>query len=295
MLTPRCRARPHLVGEPVLRQPHQCLGGQPDVADAVHLQQAGHEGLQPGPGQVGHVPAGDHHIPYPGCRLQVGDHGREPVVPRQAELVLADHRGRVADQIHPGAVAAVLRAGGQHLGQHLGRVAVGEALDRPHLGFVQRVPGRVRVGRPVGPPVAEYRQHVPAHRVGVERVGEAGIGRGGGPRHGVEHLRRHQHRHGGPLALVALQVGKEHLGQARPGHLAQLAHVLHAMGTLPLRRLPLGHGHTGPAGEAPPVRLDQFPAAVGVWLVGHVGYPLPYQWLPKDSLAYYNKPTELVH
>ena len=81
--------------------------------------------------------------------------------------------GGVADQVHPGAVPAVLRAGGQQLGEHLGGVAVGQALDDPHLVLVQRVAGGVRVARPVGAPVAEHRQHVAADRVGVERLGEA--------------------------------------------------------------------------------------------------------------------------
>ncbi len=188
-----------------------------------------------------------------------------------AELVLGDHRGRVPDQVHPGAVAAVLGTGGQHLGQHLGRVPVGEALDRPHLRLVQRVPGRVRVRGPVGPAVAEHRDHVPADRVGVERVGEPGLVRCHAGRHRVDHLRRHQHRHGGPLPLVGLQIGAERLGQPPAEHLAKLPDVLDAVRPLPLHRLPLIAGHPRPAGEPGPVRLGEFGAPVHIRLLDHDG------------------------
>src|SRR3712207_7872921 len=46
---------------------------------------------------------------------------------------LRDGGRRVAHQVHPRAVPAVLRAGRQQLRQHLGGVAVGQALDGPHL------------------------------------------------------------------------------------------------------------------------------------------------------------------
>ena len=130
-------ARPHVVGQPVLRQAHERLGGQADVTDAVHLQQGADERLQPGPGQVGHIPAGHDHVPHSGRGPQVVDHGGEPLGRGQPELELARRRGGVADQVHPGAVAAVLRAGGQHLGEHLGRVPVGQPFHRPHLRLVQ--------------------------------------------------------------------------------------------------------------------------------------------------------------
>ena len=265
---------PHVVAEPVLGESHQRLGGQPDVADVLHVQQVGDEGLEPGPRQVGHIAAGDHHVPHPGRSLQVTDHGGQPVVPRHAELVLADGGGRVAHQVHPRAVAAVLGTRGQYLGEDLGGVAMGEAFDRPHLGLMERVPGGVGMGGPVGAAVAEDRDHVTADRVGVERLGEAGRGRSGRGHHRVEHLRRDQHRHGGPFTLVTFQISEERLGQAGTGHLAQLPDVLHAVGPLPLRRFPLRRGHVRPAGETPPVRLGEFPALVGVRLVDHVA-PVP--------------------
>ena len=89
--------------------------------------------------------------------------------------------GGVADQVHAGAVAAVLRAGRQQLGEHLGGVAVGEPLGHPHVVLVQRVAGGVRVRGPVGAPVGEHREHVVAHRVGVEARRSASPGRPGRP------------------------------------------------------------------------------------------------------------------
>ena len=177
----------------------------------------------------------------------------------------------VADEVHARAVAAVLRAGRQQLGEHLGRVAVGEPLGHPHVVLVQRVAGGVRVRGPVGTAVAEDRDHVLADRVGVERVGErAGAGRVDRRRHRVHHLRRHQHRHRRALGLVALEVGVEPLVDEVAEQLAQLLDVLHAVGALPLDGLPLLGGDVLPAGEAGPVGLDQLDAPVGVGLPGVV-------------------------
>ena len=119
-----------------------------------------------------------------GRAAQVVEHVAEPVVRLADELQLVDDRGGVADQVHAGAVAAVLRAGRQQLGEHLGGVAVGEPLGRPHVVLVQRVAGGVRVRGPVGAAVGEDREHVVADRVGVERLGQragAGRARRGGP------------------------------------------------------------------------------------------------------------------
>ena len=170
--------------------------------------------------------------------------------------------GRVADQVHPGAVAAVLRTGRQQLGQHLGGVAVGQPLGGPHVVLVQRVAGGVRVRGPVGAPVGEHRDHVVADRVGVERLGQrARAGRLGAGRHRVHHLRRHEHRHRGALGLVALEVGVEPLVEQVAHQLAQLLDVLDAVGALPLDRLPLGGGDVLPPGEPGPVGLDQLDRA----------------------------------
>ena len=234
--------------QPVLRQRHQGLGGQPDVADVLDLEQRGEERLEPRPRHVGHVAAGDHDVAHAGRAAQVVEHVAEPVVGLADELQLVDDRGGVADEVHPGAVAAVLRAGRQQLGQHLGRVAVGETLGRPHVVLVERVAGGVRVRGPVGTAVAEDRQHVVAHRVGVERVGErARAGRLVVRRDGVHHLRRHQHRHRGPLGLVALEVGVEALVDEVAHQLAQLLDVLHAVGALPLGGRPVLGGDVLPA------------------------------------------------
>ncbi len=177
--------------------------------------------------------------------------------------------GGVADEVHARAVAAVLRAGRQQLGQHLGRVAVGEPLGRPHVVLVQRVAGGVRVRGPVGAPVGEDREHVHAHRVGVQRVGERAGTAGGEVRgHRVEHLRRHQHRHRRALGLVALEVGVEALVDQVAEEVAQLLDVLDAVRALPLDRLPVGAGDVPPPGEAGPVRLHQLDTLVGVGLPG---------------------------
>ena len=118
------------------------------------------------------------------------------------------------------------------------------------------------------PAVGEDREHVAAHGVGVERrrEGRAGGGYLGAGHHRVHHLRRHEHRHRGPLALVALEVGVERLVEQVAHQGAQLGHVLHAVGALPLRAAPLLLGDVAPAGQPPPVRLDELDPAVAVRL-----------------------------
>ena len=156
-----------VVLQPVLGQAHERLGGQPDVADRLDLQQAGDERLEVLERQVRDVAAGDDDVAHAGGGAQVVEHRGLPVDRLELELELRDGGRRVAHQVHAGAVAAVLRAGRQQLGQHLGGVAVGEALDGPHLVLVQRVAGGVRVARGrAGQPVGGDREHVPAHRVG---------------------------------------------------------------------------------------------------------------------------------
>jgi hypothetical protein len=211
--------------QPVLRHPHQRLGRQPDVADRVDLHQPGDERLQPRERHVGHVATGDDDVAHPRRAVQVVDHRVQPVDRLRHELQLRNLRRRVSDQVHPGAVPAVLRAGRQDLGQHLGGVAVGQALDRPHLLLVQRVAGGERMRRPVGVAVGVDRQHVAADRVGVDRIGAGRLGR----HDRVEHLRRDQQRHRGPLGLVALEVGIELIADEVAPDGTQLPHVLDAM------------------------------------------------------------------
>ncbi len=179
--------------------------------------------------------------------------------------MLLDLGRGVANEVHAGAVAAVLGARRHELGQHLGGVAVGQALDHPHLGLVQRVALGVRVARPLRVAVGADRHHVAAHRVGEERLGE--VLRRGGRRHRVQHLRRQQHRHGGQLGLVGRQLVVEVLAEQVTHDLAELLRVLHAVHALPLRVAPLRVGDVAPAGEPPPVGLDQLLAHVGVRLV----------------------------
>jgi hypothetical protein len=131
--------------QPVLRQAHEGLGGQPDVAHGGHREQTHEVRLELFPRHVCHVAAADHHVPDAGVGLEVGEVGVVAVHRLEGQLELVDLRGAVADQVHPGAVPAVLRAGGEQLGEHLGGVAVGEALGDPHVVLVQGVAGGVRV------------------------------------------------------------------------------------------------------------------------------------------------------
>ena len=127
-----------------------------------------HERLEPLDGKVRHVAAGDDHVPNLRRPAQVVEHGVPPFLLLDLELVLQELRRVVADEVHARAVAAVLRARAEQLGEHLGGVAVGEALDGPHVGLVQRVARRHRVVRPLGVAVGEGRRHVPANTVAAE-------------------------------------------------------------------------------------------------------------------------------
>ena len=104
------------------------------------------EGLEPRPRHVGHVAAGDDDVAHRracGAGSRASSPCRSTGLPANLSLSITG-RG-VADQVHPGAVPAVLRAGRQQLGEHLGGVAVGQPLGDPHVVLVQRVAGGVRV------------------------------------------------------------------------------------------------------------------------------------------------------
>ncbi len=223
------------------------------------------------PRHVGEVAAGDHHVAHGRGALEVVEHLLLPVGRPQHQPGLGDLGGGGADEVHPGAVPAVLRAGGDQFGQHLGRVAVGEALDHPHLGLVQRVAFGLRVAGPQRVPVGEHRQHVSAHRVGQERGGERRRGGGGVRGHGVQQLRRQQDRHGRELGLVGgellVELGGEQIADDGP----ELAGVLDAVRALPLGVAPLRLGDVAPAGQSAPVRLHQPGADVLVRLRGRGG------------------------
>ncbi len=132
-------------GEPVLGQGHEGFGGEPDVADRLDLQQAHEIGLEVAPRHVGHVAAGDHDVAHARVGSQIGDVRVISVDGFEAEFEFVDLWGGVADEVHAGAVPAVLRAGGEQLGEHLGGVAVGESFRDPHVVFVERVAGGVGV------------------------------------------------------------------------------------------------------------------------------------------------------
>ena len=146
---------------------------------------------------------------------------------------------------------------------------MGQPLGDPHVVLVQRVAGGVRVRGPVGTTVAEHRDHVVPDRVGVERVGHrARAGRARLRHHRVHHLRRHQHRHGGPLGLVALEVGVEAVVHQVTEQVSKLLDVLDAVGALPLDGLPLLGGDVAPSRKPRPVGLDELDPPVGVGLAG---------------------------
>ena len=202
---------------------------------------------------------------------QVVEHRRRAGRPAcRANFSLSIDRRGVADEVHPGAVAAVLRAGRQQLGEHLGGVAVGEALGHPHVVLVQRVAGGVRVRGPVGTTVGEHREHVAADRVGVERLGQR--------------ARAARRRRAAPSCSSSAAAPASTSWPARPGRArgrrrtrsstqvaeqrAQLPDVLDAVRALPLHGLPLLGGDVLPAREPGPVGLDELDAAVGVGLAG---------------------------
>ena len=161
-----------LVLKPVLGESDQSLGGQSDVANVLDLEQLGEEVLQPRPRHVGDIAATHDDIAHRRRTPQVIHHVAESIGRLAGELQLLDHRGGVSNQVHPGAVTAVLRTRGQQLGQNLGGVPVGEPLRHPHVVLVQRVPRRQRVGRPVSAAIREHRDHVVPDRVRIERVGQ---------------------------------------------------------------------------------------------------------------------------
>ena len=162
-------------------------------------------------------------------------------------------------------MSAVLGTGGEDLGQDFGRVSVGQSLHRPHVGLVQAVPRGVGVAGPFHLPVGERRRHVPPNRVG-EQVALV---------HGVDHLGRDQHRHGGSLDHVSLEIGGEGIREVGAERRLELLQVLDRVGPLPLRALPLVHRDVPIARQAGPVGLDEFAlqriadrllGGVGVWL-----------------------------
>ncbi len=98
---------------------------------------------------------------------------------------------------------------------------------------------------PVGAAVAQGGQHVAAQRVRVEVPLV----------HGVDHVRRDQHGHGGALADVALDVLRQRVGEQPAQRLLQLAQVLDRVLALPGGVLPLRLRDGAVARQPPPVRL----------------------------------------
>jgi len=129
----------HVVLQEVLRDPHQTLRRDPDVPDVLDIHQLEQPRLEAFGRDVGHVATGHDDVAHLGGRSQVVEHRAPAVVLLHLELVLQDLQRVVAHEVHPGAVAAVLRARRDQLGEDLRGIPMGEPLDGPHVGLVQRV------------------------------------------------------------------------------------------------------------------------------------------------------------
>src|SRR6058998_2676136 len=79
-----------VVRQPVLGKTHQRLGGQPDVADVLDLQQAGEERLQPRPRHVRDIATRHDHVPDSRRTTQVVEHVVESLLRLRDELQLVD-------------------------------------------------------------------------------------------------------------------------------------------------------------------------------------------------------------
>ncbi len=217
--------------------------------------------------QVRDVAARDHDVAHTGRAAQIVENLLVPVLLGDVKPELVDLGDVVADQIHSGAMPAVLGAGRQQLGEDLGRVSVRESLDHPHLGLVQAVARGLGVVGPVGAPIGERREHVTPHRV-LPQVGQV---------HRVQHVRREEHRHGGSKLLILRNAGREAVGQQVAERGLELAEVLDGVLTLPGRAFPIFPAHISIAGNAGPLRLDEFASwgvgkrLAGVQTFGNVG------------------------
>ncbi len=233
-------AGPDVVGQPVLRHPHQRLGGQPDVADVLDLQQVDQERLEPRPRHVRHVAAG-HHDVADARRSSRGSRACRPAAvcglatnfslsitgvelpTRSIRVQCPQYCGQV------GRISASTLVGYRWVNPSVAHISCSCSESRVACGCDGQSVRRSR----------EHRQHVAADRVGVERLGVRPR-RVRTRRHDrVQHLRRQQHRHRRPLGLVALQVRVEPVLEQVAHHVAQLLDVLHAVRALPLHRAPL--------------------------------------------------------
>ena len=203
--------------------------------------------LQLADGHVGHVAARDHDVTHGGRLAQVLEHLVPALGLGDGELELLHLGHVVAHQVHAGAVTAVLRAGREQLGEHLGGVAVGQPFHLPHLCLVQRVTRGHRVVGPRRVPVVEGGQHVVPQRVvpEIRRV------------HRVDHVRRDQDGHRRPLFLIAVDRVGERLRQQRTERGLELLQVLDGVAALPERALPVLLGHALVPRDARPIRLHE--------------------------------------
>ena len=133
----------------------------------LDVEQPHHEAFQPLDRDVRHIAARHDHVADARRPSEVVEHRVPALALLLLELVLQDLDRVVADEVHPGAVPAVLRARGDQLGQHLGGVPVREPFDRPHLGFMQRISRRERVRRELLFAIAEGGRHVETDGIGT--------------------------------------------------------------------------------------------------------------------------------
>jgi hypothetical protein len=118
------RSREDVVLQEVLRDAHQpFVAMRMSRMFSMSISSNSHV-LEPLDRDVGHVAAGHDDVADLRACAQVVEHRVPAVVLLHLELVLQDLQRVVADQVHPRAVAAVLRARGDQLGEHLGRVAM---------------------------------------------------------------------------------------------------------------------------------------------------------------------------
>ncbi len=231
----------------VLRDPHQSLARQADVADVRDVHQRADEMLQLANRYIGDIPSGNHHVANRGRPAKIVQNLVVTFLGRRLKTGLLHLGHIVADQIHPRAVAAVLGTGGQQLRQDLGRVPMGEPFDHPHVRLMQTVSAGLGMTGPLAHPVAEGRQHVAAQWVAPKVLLV----------HRVEHLRGEQQRHRCSLALILFDARKQVLGKPLPQDLLQLSKILDRVSTLPQRAFPLRRGDFAVSGKARPVRLHE--------------------------------------
>src|SRR5215467_8278726 len=232
----------------MLRNSHEALGDQANVFDVGDVHERGHKGLELGDGHVGDIDAGDYDVAHGRRFAEVVEHLLVAVFLGKLKAKLDDLRDIVTHQIHARTVATVLRAGGKHFGKNFGRIAMREAFDGPHFGFVEAVAARFGMAGPVRVAIVEGWEHVTADGIVPEIFFV----------HGIKHLRRDEDGHGGALANVALHAFEQALREQRAEDRLDLFQIFYRVAALPESGFPFGGGDVLVARQAAPIRLDKF-------------------------------------